>query len=386
MEKKGLINIASKLPQVGTTIFTTMSKLAQESGAINLGQGFPGFEMDASLGKLVGKYIQRGMNQYAPMPGLLELRTILSQKIEKSYGYVYDPESEITITAGATQAIFTAITALVHEGDEVIVFAPAYDCYAPAILLNGGKPIWIDLTYPEYRINWEHVKRRMSHKTRMIIINSPHNPTGTSMSDEDMLQLQKIVKDTEVIVLSDEVYEHILFDSRKHYSVACYPELARRSMSVYSFGKTFHTTGWKVGYICGAERLMNEFRKVHQYNVFSVNTPIQYALAEYMEDESTYLQLPQFYEHKRDVFLSALQDSRFSFQPAQGTYFQCLSYANFSDQKDLEFAHQLTVEHGVASIPCSAFYPDHMDEGVLRFCFAKDEDTLFKAGKLLSRL
>lgn len=378
--------ISSKLPNTGTTIFSVMSALANEEGAINLGQGFPGFQMDMKLGKLVEKYISKGYNQYAPMPGVKELRDIISAKIEKLYGHRYDAGSEITITSGGTQAIFTAITALVREGDEVILFSPAYDCYAPAIELNGGIPVWIDLKFPDYEIDWEKVKKFINHKTRMILLNTPHNPSGTCASEGDMKQLEKLVADSNIIVLSDEVYEHIVYDEALHQSASRFPKLAERSLCVYSFGKTFHNTGWKMGYICGPEEFMTEFRKVHQYNVFSVNTPIQYALAEYMEDESTYLGLSKFYQQKRDLFLDAIKNSRFSFTPAAGTYFQCLNYAAISDEKDSDFAIRLTKEFKVASIPCSAFYPDHLDEKVLRFCFAKSEDTLKKAGEILSRV
>lgn len=378
--------INSKLPNIGTTIFTTMSALANEVGALNLGQGFPGFSIDMKLGKLVEKYISKGFNQYAPMAGVKELRDLLSHKIEKLYGHRYDADTEITITSGGTQAIYTAITALVHEGDEVILFAPAYDCYAPAIELNGGKPVWVDLTYPDYKTNWEYVKKLINHRTRMIVLNTPHNPSGTCMSEEDMKQLEKLVSGTDIIILSDEVYEHIVFDGAQHQSVARFPKLAAQSLCVYSFGKTFHHTGWKMGYICGPATYMQEFRKVHQFNVFSVNTPVQYALAEYMEDESTYLNLPAFYQKKRDLFLDSIKGSRFKYTPSAGTYFQGLCYEGMFDEKDTALAIRLTKEFKIASIPCSVFYPDHLDEKVLRFCFAKDDKTLIEAGKVLSKI
>jgi len=378
--------INSKLPNVGTTIFTTMSKLAAETGAVNLGQGFPGFAMDKRLGKLVEKYIAMDFNQYAPMPGIIELRKVLSSKIGKLYGHTYDPDSEITITAGGTQAIYTAITALVHEDDEVILFAPAYDCYAPAVELNGGKCVWLELSYPDYKVNWEHVKKVINHRTRMIVINSPHNPTGSCMSDEDMQKLEKLIAGTDIILLSDEVYEHIIFDGAQHQSIARFPKLASQSLCVFSFGKTFHNTGWKMGYIGGPAELMAEFRKVHQFNVFSCNTPVQYALAEYMEDENTYASLPAFYEKKRDFFIETITGSRFSYVPSAGTYFQSLCYEGMFEEKDVELAVRLTKEFGIASIPCSVFYPDHLDEKVLRFCFAKEDETLEKAGAILRRI
>lgn len=378
--------INSKLPNIGTTIFTTMSKLALENGAVNLGQGFPGFSMDLKLGNLVEKYISKGYNQYAPMPGIPELRARISDKIADLYSHRYDPESEITITAGGTQAIYTAITALIQKDDEVIMFAPAYDCYAPAVELNGGKAVWMNLSYPDYRIHWEDLKKLVNHRTRMIIINSPHNPTGACMSENDMLALEKIVSGSDIFVLSDEVYEHIIFDGRSHQSVARFPTLARQSFIVFSFGKTFHNTGWKMGYICGPSEMMAEFRKVHQFNVFSCNTPVQYALAEYMEDARHYLSLSSFYEEKRNFFLAGIRSSRFTYQPASGTYFQLLSYEGIFAEKDTDLAVRLTKEFKIASIPCSAFYPDQLDQHVLRFCFAKDEMTLDEACRILNSI
>lgn len=374
----------SKLPHIGTTIFSQMSKLSVEQNAVNLGQGFPGFSIDMHLGKLVEKYIRKGHNQYAPMQGVSELRQIISQKIEKSYGHRYDFNEEITITAGGTQAIYTAITALVHEGDEVILFSPAYDCYSPAVELNGGSCVWVELYYPEYKINWEQLQKKINHRTKMIIINTPHNPSGTCLTREDMLQLEKIVVGSDICVLSDEVYEHLVFDQGRHESVTRFPALAAQSMVVYSFGKTFHNTGWKMGYICGPAQWMNEFRKVHQFNVFSCNTPVQYALAEYMEDESKYTGLANFYQEKRDFFLDGISDSRFNFSPTQGTYFQLLSYDGMYKEKDTDLAIRFTKDYKIASIPCSAFYPDHLDQHVLRFCFAKDEETLSRAARILS--
>jgi len=376
--------IQSKLPNVGTTIFTVMSKLAAEHKALNLGQGFPGFPMDMQLGALVEGYIRKGFNQYAPMQGVIELRKILSEKIASMYGHRYDADSEITITAGGTQAIYTAITALVHSDDEVILFAPAYDCYAPAIELNGGKPVWINLTYPDFKINWNDVRKLVNHKTKMIIINTPHNPSGACMPAEDMLELEKIVAGSDIFVLSDEVYEHIVFDGNQHQSVARYPTLASQSFTVFSFGKTFHNTGWKMGYICGPAAMMAEFRKVHQFNVFSCNTPVQYALAEYLQQEERYLQLPIFYEEKRNVFFNAIQSSPFEVVPSAGTYFQLLGYKSLSEEKDTDMAIRLTRDYGIASIPCSVFYPGNHDDKVLRFCFAKENEDLMRAGEILS--
>jgi methionine aminotransferase len=376
----------SKLPKVGTTIFTIMSKMAQEYNAINLSQGFPNFPCSSELVSLVNHYMQKGQNQYAPMQGLMTLREAISQKTEKLYGTYYSPESEITITAGATQAIYTAITATVNIGDEVIIFTPAYDCYEPAIELNGGKTIHIDLDFPCYNINWEKVRKIINHRTRMIIINTPHNPSGSILKKEDLQELQKITSGTNIIVLSDEVYEHMVFDGNSHESVAKYPELASRSFIVSSFGKTYHTTGWKIGYCIAPEELMNEFRKVHQYLVFAVNTPIQFALADYLKKEEAYLELNHFYQQKRDYFRNAVNASRFKLLSCEGTYFQLLDYSNISDEKDLDFAVRLIKEFGVASVPVSVFYNEHTENKVLRFCFAKDEETLKKAGDIICKI
>ncbi len=376
----------SKLPHVGTTIFSTMSALAIEHGALNLGQGFPSFEVDRVWGDLVKKHIDAGKNQYAPMPGIPELRNALVSKIKKSYQHEFDPSSEITITAGATQAIFTAIQTFVHPGDEVILFAPAYDCYAPAIEMIGAKPIWIELRYPDYQIPWQEVEEKMNERTAMIILNHPHNPSGASIGESDIQQLISITKDTDCIILSDEVYEHILFDQRQHQSVLRYPDLRNRSLAVFSFGKTFHLTGWKMGYIIGDADLMHEFKKVHQYNVFCCNTPVQHALAEYLEDEEKYLSIPSFYQEKRDKFNSLLQSSNFEILPSAGTYFQLLNYKNITDKSDIEVAIEWTKKYKVTTIPCSVFYPNQLDEKVLRVCFAKDDDTLERAAEILSQI
>lgn len=379
-------SLHSKLPYIGTTIFTVMSKLAQEYNAINLSQGFPNFSCSSELVSLVNKYMQQGQNQYAPMQGVLALREAISEKTEKLYGTYYSPDTEITITAGATQAIYTAISAVVNEGDEVIVFTPAYDCYEPAIELNGGKTIHINLEYPSYSINWEYVKKIINHRTKLIIINNPHNPSGSILKKEDLIELEKITLDTDILVLSDEVYEHIVFDGNTHESVAKYTELASRSFIISSFGKTYHTTGWKIGYCIAPEALMAEFRKVHQYLVFSVNTPMQYALAEYLKKESEYKELSNFYEQKRDFFKSHLKDSRFKLLPCEGTYFQLLDYSQISKEKDTEFAVRLVKEHGIASVPISVFYNELNDNKVLRFCFAKDEQTLKKAAEIICKI
>ena len=379
-------SLSSKLPKIGTSIFTVMSSLANEEGALNMSQGFPDFQVDPKLIELVSKNMQQGHNQYAPMQGALRLREALSHKIDKAYGVKYSPESEITITAGATQAIFTAISAFVKENDEVIIFTPAYDCYQPAIELNGGRPIFVQLHAPNYKIDWQAVKKVISRKTKMIIINTPHNPSGTMLSKEDLMELDKITSGSEIIVLSDEVYEHIVFDGKEHESICKYPGLTDRSIATYSFGKTFHVTGWKMGYCIGPENLMHEFRKVHQFNVFSCNHPVQIAIAEYLEDENNYINLGSFYQKKRDLFLDAVSTSRFEPITCDGTYFQLLKYDQITDEKDVDFAIRLTKEFGVASIPVSVFYHVLLDEKVLRFCFAKGEDTLKRAGEILAKV
>ncbi|MBN8696500.1 MAG: methionine aminotransferase [Bacteroidetes bacterium] len=384
MNYPNLIN--SKLPNVGTTIFTVMSKLAADHQAINLSQGFPDFSCNPDLVDLVAKYMKAGNNQYAPMAGLLPLREMLSQKTEALYGAKYDPETEITITAGATQAIYTAITAVIREGDEVIVFEPAYDCYQPAIELNGGKTVYLQLKAPNYSIDWEEVKKVMNHRTKMIIVNTPHNPTGSIMTAADMTMLQKLTKDTDIVIISDEVYEHIIFDGHQHQSAARYPHLAERSFIISSFGKTYHTTGWKIGYCVAPQNLMNEFRKVHQFLVFSTNTPVQWALAEFLKQKEQYLDLGKFYQNKRDLFISLIKNSRFELTPAAGTYFQLLNFKNMSNEKDTDFAIRLTKEFKIASIPISVFYHEGVDEHVLRFCFAKKEETLEAAAAIINKI
>ncbi len=360
-----------------------MSQLAHTHKAINLSQGFPDFECDPELATLVAAHIRAGHNQYAPMPGILPLRETLSAKMEKAYGTYYNPDTEITITAGGTQALYSAIASLVKEGDEVVIFTPAYDSYEPAVLLNGGKPVYIELCSPTYSIDWPQVRKLVNRHTRMIILNTPHNPSGTVLSEEDLKELEKITHDTEIIILSDEVYEHILFDGRTHQSVCRFPGLAERSLLVYSFGKTFHVTGWKIGYVAGPANLMNEFRKAHQFTVFACNTPAQYALNDYLQEPSHYLKLAAFYEEKRNYFLDGIRGSRFGYTPAAGTYFQLLNYSRISEEKDTEYAIRLTREKGLASIPVSVFYHREKDDKVLRFCFAKKRETLDKAIEII---
>ncbi len=379
-------SLKTKLPDVGTTIFSVMSKLATEYNAINLSQGFPDFESDPVLIDLVSKYMKKGYNQYAPMAGVPPLLDVLSEKIFSLYGVRYDKEKEITITPGATYAIFTAIASVVHEDDEVIIFTPAYDCYAPAIETFGGKPVYIQLNAPDYKIKWNSVRNMLSKRTRLIIINTPHNPTGSVLTDEDMFELQKLTKGTNILVLSDEVYEHITFDKIEHRSVISYPDLAERSFVIFSFGKTFHNTGWKMGYCVAPENLTSEFRKIHQFNVFSCNSPIQYALAEYLENPEHYMGLNKMYEEKRNFFRDNLATSRFKVIPCHGTYFILLEYSEITDEKDTDFAVRLTKEFGVASIPVSVFYYKNVDNKVLRFCFAKQEETLAKATEILCRI
>ena len=381
-----IVSINSKIPQVKTSIFSIMSGLSVEENALNLSQGFPNFESDLKLIALVNKAMVNGKNQYAPMPGILSLREAIAEKIFNLYGVSYNPETEITITAGATQAIFTAIAATVHKDDEVIIFKPAYDCYEPTIELFGGKAISVQLNPEDFTIDWQKVKGLISEKTKMIIINSPHNPSGRILSKADMLQLEALLKNTNILLLSDEVYEHIIFDGEKHQSAALFPALAERTFIVASFGKTFHNTGWKVGYCIAPAKLTEEFRKVHQFNVFSVNHPVQIALAEYLKNPNHYLELGSFYQQKRDLFLSLLKDSRFDFIPSKGTYFQLLNFSKITDESDVDFAIKLTKEQKIASIPISVFNEAGLDTKVLRFCFAKTDETLKKAAEILCKI
>lgn len=376
----------SKLPNVSTTIFTVMSGLAQKYNAINLSQGFPNFDVNTELMDLVSNAMKNGNNQYAPMAGSLELRKEISKKFELLYDSSYHPENEITITAGATQAIFTIISAFIAKDDEVIIFKPAYDCYEPSIELNGGNVIPIQLNAPNYNVDWVEVENKITSKTKMIIFNTPQNPCGTIFSKDDLLQLHKLTENTNIIVLSDEVYEHIIFDRLQHESVCKFKELKKRSFITASFGKTFHVTGWKIGYCCAPKDLMDEFRKAHQFNVFSVHHPSQVAIAEYLKQPNHYLELSSFYQQKRDLFLELIKDSNFEFVPSQGTYFQNLSYENISNEKDIDFAKRLVTEFGIASIPLSVFNVSQQDDKMLRFCFAKKDETLKQAAEIINRI
>jgi len=378
-----MISLSSKLPNVGITIFTVMSKLAHDTGAINLSQGFPDFDADPELIDLVRKYMELGNNQYAPMQGVPVLRQRISEKTKALYGAAYDPDTEITVASGATEALFSAITSVVNRGDEVVLFEPAYDAYAPAVLLSGGIPVYVTLKYPDYHVDWDEVRDAITEKTRLLIINSPHNPTGAVLGPKDITALMDIVANTDILILSDEVYEHIVFDGNRHESMARYPELARRSFVVSSFGKTYHATGWKLGYCLAPKPLSIEFQKVHQFVTFASNTPVQLAYAEFMKKEDPYLTLSRFYQERRDLFLSLIKDSRFKPLPCRGTYFQMLSYDAVTDEGDIEFARRLTTEYKVAAIPPSVFYSKGDDHKALRFCFAKKDETLIKASEKL---
>ncbi|MDB5283240.1 MAG: aminotransferase [Bacteroidota bacterium] len=379
-------SINSKLPAVGTTIFTTMSALAKEHNAINLSQGFPDFNPHPVLIEEMQKAMRGSFNQYAAMAGYLPLRETIAAKVESMYSIAVDPEMEITITAGGTQAIFTAILSVVRENDEVILFAPAYDSYAPAIELSGGKAIYYDLEAPDYKVNWQNVKKLITQRTKMIIINTPHNPSGTVLNAFDMQQLDKLTRGTDIVILSDEVYEHIIFDGIEHQSVLRFPKLAERSFVVNSFGKTYHATGWKVGYCIAPKNLMTEFRKVHQFNVFSVNSIAQVAFNEILKRKDLYLELNGFYQQKRDYFQRAIQSSRFKLLKCEGTYFQLAAYSKISDERDIEFVRRMTKDMGVAAIPVSVFYRHQIDNSVVRFCFAKGEETLKRAAELITKM
>jgi len=378
--------IHSKLPHVGTSIFAVMSGLANETGAINLSQGFPDFPISEELIAYVHQYMLKGFNQYAPMPGLLALREAIALKTWDTYHISYDPAGEITITAGATEALFDIITAVVHPLDEVIIIEPAYDSYAPAVELCGGITRFSSLQLPDYKINWEEIKSLINTKTRLIIINTPHNPTGSILKSQDLLELQNIIRNTDILVLSDEVYEHLIFDGMRHESVCFYPELAERSFVVGSFGKTFHATGWKTGFILAPKNLTHELRKVHQFVTFASNTPVQHALADYIKEKTHYDYVPAFYQQKRDYFTHLIKDSRFGIIPCHGTYFQLLNYEGISDENELDFAIRLTKEFGVATVPVSPFYHNKQNNKMLRVCFAKGEETLQKAAEILNRI
>jgi methionine aminotransferase len=378
--------LISKLPHVGTTIFTVMSKLAQECGAINLSQGFPDFPIDSALIDLVDKAMRAGHNQYAPMPGLPALREAIAAKAQRLYGYSYDPETEVTVTAGGTQAIFTALGAVVHPGDEVIIIDPAYDCYAPTVELFGGRPVHVRLG-SDMKFDADAVKAAITPRTRMLMINTPHNPAGTILRDADMRRIADLLRGTDILLLSDEVYEHLVFDGEPHASAINYPELRERAFVIFSFGKVFHATGWKMGYAMAPRALMAEFRKVHQFNVFSANTPMQHALATYMQEPAHYEQVSAFYQAKRDRFAAGMRGSRFTLLPCEGSYFQTADYSAISDEGDRAFAERVAREFGVATIPLSPFYKEPPPgQRLLRFCFAKQDATLDAAIEKLCRI
>lgn len=380
------MQLSSRVPDVGISVFAVMSKMASEYGAINLSQGFPDFDIDEKLIELVHQYMREGNNQYAPMPGLPALCEVIADVVRETYARQVDPEKEITITSGATQALFAAITAFVNPGDEVIVLDPAYDSYNPAIRLSGGVPVHIPLSYPDFSVDWDVMKRKITSRTRMLIINTPHNPSGAVLCDEDLNEIERLALENDLIVLSDEVYERLIFDNKAHCSVLSRPGLASHALAVFSFGKTFHATGWKIGYVIGPEKLTAEVRKAHQFMVFSVNTPVQWALAEYMKTPDHYLNLGKFYQQKRDFFLEQIKGSSFEPLPCYGSYFQLLSYRNISNKPDVEMAEELTKKYKVASIPVSVFYKDKTDNRLLRFCFAKKEETLAEAGAILRKI
>ncbi len=381
---KGKIN--SRLPETGTSIFAVMSKEAVDYNALNLSQGFPDFDVSPELIERINYYMKKGFNQYAQMTGVPEIRKSIVDKVKKLHDANYDVNKEVNITAGATQAIFTSILSSVNKGDEVIIIEPAYDSYVPGVLMSGGIVKYTALTYPDYRVDWNHLESLITSKTKMIIINTPHNPTGSVLFREDLEMLDKLTRNTDIFVLSDEVYEHLIFDEMQHESVCRYPELANRSFIIGSFGKTYHATGWKMGYVLAPENLMKEFRKAHQFIVFTCNTPIQHAIADFLQDENTYMKLGEFYQKKRDYFLEQIKKSRFKFHPASGTYFQILDYSEISEDFDFDFAKKLTREAGIASIPISPFFNDNRNDKTLRFCFAKKESTLEKAGEILCRI
>jgi len=378
--------VMSKLPDVGVTIFTVMTRLAAEHGALNLAQGFPDFDCDPDLVAAVGAHMKRGNNQYAPMQGVLALREALALKIQRVYGARYDPATEITVTSGATEAMFCAISAFVRPGDEVVLVEPCYDSYVPAVRLNGGRPVFVTLRYPDYRLDWDEVRRALSTRTRLVVLNSPHNPTGQILSDDDLHRLAALLDGTSVLVLSDEVYEHVVFDGAAHQSVARLPELASRSLVVSSFGKTYHTTGWKIGYLAAPAALSAEVQRIHQYVTFASHTPSQLAYAEFTRARTDYGDVGAFYERKRDLFVSLLARSRFKPVPCHGTYFQLLDYSAVTREHDRTFALRLLREHLVAAIPTSAFLYASEAPPVLRFCFAKKDETLEAAADRLRRV
>jgi len=376
----------SKLPKAATTIFTVMNQVAQKYNALNLAQGFPDFEVAPKLISLVSSYMQRGFNQYAPMQGALRLREVLSNSFVLNHNKFYDPITDITITSGATQAIYCAITTVVQPGDEVIVVEPAFDIYHPAIEMLGGKSIPIKLKAPNYKMDWQEFEDLMTEKTKMVVFNTPHNPTSAIFDYQDMLKLQELTNGTDIVVVSDEVYEHIIFDGEQHQSVCRFAELANRSFLIGSFGKTFHVTGWKIGFCLAPDSMMKEFRKIHQNVVFAGNHPMQLAIAEYMEDSENYLHVSEFYQQKRDYFMQLMKNSKLKAIPAHGTYFQLFDYSALSDMHDMEFTHWLAKEVGVATIPLSYFYSDNFDNKSIRICFAKNDNTLEQAAEKLCKI
>lgn len=380
------MTINSKLPQLPESIFTTMSGLANKYDAINLSQGFPNFKTSTKLQALVSKAMTDGYNQYAHMRGDPKLRKVIAQKIESTYQAKYNPENEITVTAGATEALFNAITAFIHKNDEVVIFKPAFDSYEPVVKLSQGIPVLIQLHYPEYKVDWKLVASKITSKTKMIILNTPLNPTGTIFNNNDMLALQSLIKNTNIIVLSDEVYEHMTYDGHIHQSACMYPILKEHSFVIASFGKTFHNTGWKMGYAAAPKTLMDEFIKVHEFNVYSINSPFQQAFATFIKDENNYNYLHQFYQDKRDLFLNGIKDSKFTFIPSKGTYFQLLKFDQITQENDIDFAKRLVKEFKIATIPVSVFNVNKLDEKVLRFCFAKTDETLIKATEILCKI
>ncbi len=383
MKNKSL-TIKSKLSNIQTSVFSKMTKMAIEYNALNLSQGFPDINPPDELLKLVSHYQNKGFNQYAPMTGVKELRENICKKISTLYHHNYNPETEITITSGATQAIYTAITTLINKNDEVIIFEPAYDSYVPSVIACGGKPVFVPLTFPHFKIDWELFEKSITKKTKLVIINSPHNPTGYVISNEDLKKLEDILQDKKIIIISDEVYEHIVFDGKQHISISQSEQLSKKAFVISSFGKTYHTTGWKAGYCTAPEFMMNEFRKFHQFIVFSVNTPVQYAYADILKDDSYYKDLSSFYQQKRDFFIEKISDSKFKFKPAEGTYFQLLDYSNISEMNDIDFTEYLTKEIGIASIPLSPFYNSAAYKSkIIRICFAKNEKTLNEAANKL---
>lgn len=380
------VKIKSKLPTIGTTIFTVMSGLATEYNAVNLGQGFPDYPMNEELMSLVNQAMHNGFNQYVPMQGYPPLQETIAEKIYHLYHNSINPSTQITITPGGTYAIYTALTTVLQPGDEVIIFEPAYDSYIPNVAINGAVPVLINLQFPEYKIDWEEVRQKITPKTRMIMLNSPHNPTGAVLSYEDILQLRSVVDNTDILILSDEVYEHLIFDEVPHQSILRYPDLLKRSFVCFSFGKVYHCTGWKLGYCVSSAELMKEFRKVHQFNCFSCHSPSQVALSTYLKNKDSYLSLSSFMQAKRDYFIRLMRDTRFELLDSKGSYFICAKYDRISDEKDSDLAIRLTKEYGVATIPVSAFYKAATDNKVIRFCFAKKNETLEAAVEKLVKL